>query len=187
MRNRRLIPAALALLLLFGACGGDGDEESTAAPSKVPVALVPPSLANGTLTLKDDAQAKKAFSELGERALVADGRLWQVRHGDRLVATLQVATVKTKVDLRDEEQRRAIVRHILPGTRREIDIDGVTVSMSESDDKTIFVWFARDLFQVMQVKTTKLDPEEIVTDLVAFQLKSPAWRGLPVEDELAEG
>lgn len=188
MRTQRVLPFVVAVLLAAAACGGGSDKKepsSAAPPPKVPTVLVPPSLVDGTLTLTDDRQARKTFSKLGERALVADGGLWQVRQGDRLVATLQIATVKTKVDLTDAEQRRAIVRHILPGSRQDIDVEGVTVSMSEAADKTIFVWFARDLFQVMQVKTTKLDPEKILSDLVAFQVESPAWRSLPAEDDEA--
>jgi hypothetical protein len=176
----RVLVALAAVTLLVGACGGDGGERPAVArpPAKVPVSLVPPSLTNGELTLTEDDQARKAFSELGERALVADGRLWQIRQGDQLVATLQVSTVKSKVDLRNERERTSIVRHILPGTRQEIDVDGLPISMSDSDDKTVFVWFGRDLFQVLQVKSTKLDPEAIVRDLVGFQAASPDWKAL---------
>lgn len=182
MSLRRLLPVVLALALVAGGCGGGGAGAARSAPPpEVPVALVPPAL--GTLTLTEDDQARDTFSKLGDRALVADGRLWQVRQGDRLVATLQVSTVKAKVDLAEPDQRNAIVRHILPGSRQEIDVSGVTVWMSEANDKSVFVWFARDLFQVLQVKSTKLEPEAVVGDLVAYQLQSPEWKGLRVDDE----
>jgi hypothetical protein len=173
---------ALAGAVLVGACGGGGDGGRRAAagpPPKVPVALVPMSFTTGDLTVSEDAQARKAFTKLRDNALVADGRLWQIRQTDRLVATLQVATVKTKVDLTDPEQRRSIVNHILPGGRQEIDVNGVAVSMSDANDKTIYVWFGRDLFQVLQVKSTKIDPEAVVTELVGYQVTSPAWKALP--------
>lgn len=182
MTLRRLLPVVLALGLLASACGGRAGADRTAPPPEVPVALVPPALSNGTLTLTEDDQARETFSKLGDRALVADGRLWQVRQGDRLVATLQVSTVKDKVDLAEEDQRAAIVKHILPGSRQEIDLSGVTVWMSEANDKSVFIWFARDLFQVLQVKSTKLDPEAVVSDLVAYQVTSPEWKGLGVDD-----
>ena len=176
----RLLAFVFAVALLLGACGGGGDDARAPAhpPSKVPVSLVPPSLTNGELVLTEDDQARKAFAELGDRALVADGRLWQIRKGEQLVATLQVSTVKTKVDLANEEERTSIVKHILPGRRQQIDVDGLSISMSDSDDKTVFVWFGRDLFQVLQVKSTKLDPEAIVRDLVGFQSASPEWKAL---------
>ena len=123
-------------------------------------------------------RSRKAFSKLSDRALVADGRLWQIRQADRLVATLQVSTVKTKIDLADADARRSIVAHILQGVRQEIDVKGLTVTMSDANDKTVFVWFGRDVFQVLQVKSTKLDPEAVVTELVGFQLQSPDWKGL---------
>lgn len=187
MTGRPLRAALVALAIVVGACGDGGGSEdgATAPPPKVPVALVPPSIASGALTVTEDGQAKEAFTKLGDNALVADGRLWQFRQDDRLVATLQVSTVKAKVDLADDEQRRSIVRHILPGTRRDIEINGLTVSMSDSNDKTVYVWFGRELFQVLQVKSTKLDPEAVVTELVGFQVQSPEWKALPVpEDEV---
>lgn len=179
---RRLRVVMVAVALVGGACGGGGDEARTAPPPEVPVALVPTALSNGTLTLTEDDQARETFSKLGDRALVADGRLWQVRQGDRLVATLQVSTVKDKVDLAENDQRAAIVKHILPGARQEIEVNGVTVWMSEANDKSVFIWFAQDLFQVLQVKSTKLDPEAVVSDLVAYQVTSPEWKGLDADD-----
>ena len=185
-RISRLVLAALLTLGLAGACGsgGDGDDVAAGPPPKVPLALVPPAFSAGELIVSEDDQARKAFSELGDNALVADGRLWQIRQAERLVATLQVATVKSKVDLTDAEQRRSIVNHILPGTRQEIDVRGVTVSSSDANDKTVYVWFGRDLFQVLQVKSTKIDPEAVVTELVDFQARSPEWRGLPAAGEV---
>ena len=177
MTARRLLLASV-LWIVVAACGGDEDAAPVRVPSKVPASLVPSALTNGALTLTQDDQARKAFAELGDRALIADGRLWQIRQGEQLVATLQVSTMKPKVDLRNEAERASIVKHILPGTRQEIDVNGQTVAMSDSNDKTVYVWFGRDLFQVLQVKSTKLDPEAIVRDLVGFQSTSPDWKGL---------
>ena len=182
MRGRALVVAAgmVVLVLVLGACGGGGGGASSAAPPpKVPLTLVPPSLSTGGLVLSEDGEARKAFTKLSDRALVADGRLWQIRQADRLVATLQVATVKAKVDLADADQRSTIVEHILPGTRQEIEVNGQTVAMSDANDKTVYVWFGRDLFQVLQVKSTKIDPEAVVTELVGYQVASPDWRALP--------
>jgi hypothetical protein len=177
--RRALAVLLAASTIALGACGrGGGPAARTDPPAKVPVAIVPPSLATGDLTFSEDPDARKTFSELSDRALVADGRLWQIRQGDRLVATLQVSTVKTKIDLSDADARASIVKHILPSARQEIDVNGLPVSMSDANDKTVYVWFGRDLFQVLQVKTTKLDPEAIVTDLVGYQLQSPDWKGV---------
>lgn len=186
MSGRRLPALVLIATVALGACGGRGEpEKASAPPPAVPVALVPPSLTNGGLTLSEDDQARKTFGKLSDRALVADGRLWQIREGDRLVATLQVSSVKTKIDLRDADQRATIVKHILPGARQEIDVNGLAVSTSDVNEKTMFVWFGRDLFQVLQIKSTKLDPEAIITELVGYQLQSPEWIGLPTADDVS--
>jgi hypothetical protein len=167
--------------VVAGACGGGGagGRASAGPPPKVPLTLVPPGFTTGGLTVTEDAQARKAFTKLKDNALVADGRLWQIRQADRLVATLQVATVKTKVDLANADQRRSIVNHNLPGARQEIDVNGVTVATSDANDKTVYVWFGRELFQVLQVKSTKIDPEAVVTELVGYQVQTPDWRALP--------
>ena len=169
---------ALAFALASAGCSGGKPDAAARPPAKVPMSLVPASLVNGelTLTITEDDQARKAFSQLSDRALVADGRLWQIRQDDQLVATLQVSTVKTKVDLANDDERTSIVKHILPGKRQEIDVNGLPVSMSDANDKTVFVWFGRELFQVLQVKSTRLDPEAIVRDLVGFQMNSPDWK-----------
>ena len=176
---RLRVIACLTFAVAFAACGG-GHDAAGRPPAKVPVAIVPPSLTGGNLTLTEDGKARKAFGRLSDRALVADGRLWQIRQGERLVATLQVSTLKTKVDLTDEDQRTAIIKHILPAKRQEIDVKGLTVSVSDSNDKTVYVWFGRDLFQVLQVKSTKLDPEALVTDLIGYEVLSPAWKALRI-------
>ena len=183
-RTVRYLSAVVLCLGLLGACGRGDDDVAARPPPKVPLALVPLGFSAGTLTVSEDSQARKAFTELGDNALVADGRLWQIRQAERLVATLQVATVKSKVDLTDAEQRRSIINHILPGARQEIDVNGVSVSSSEANDKTVYVWFGRDLFQVLQVKSTKIDPEAVVTELVDFQSHSPDWRALPAAGEV---
>jgi hypothetical protein len=178
---RRVLPLVLAAALAAAGCGRE--ERVVAPPPKVPIELVPPSLTTGGLAVSEDGQAKEAFAQLEDDALIADGRLWQIRQGERLVGTLQVSTMKTKVDLTDADQRRSIVNHILPGPKQEIEIRGLAVATSEANDKTVFVWFGRDLFELLQVKSTTIDPEAVVDELIAFQAESRAWKALPLEDE----
>ena len=188
----RLLIAALAAVLAVSTASGCGDDSNASAnadvaPAEVPNEVVPPALKSGEYSTRIDDQAKEAFTKLDEKALVADGRLWQIRQvsDDRLIGTLQISTVAARVDLLEQSQRDAIVNHILPGSKQEIEVGGLDVWASESNDKLVYVWFAKDLFQVLQLKGTNIDPEAIVQEIVAHQTASPAWKPLPqpAEDE----
>ena len=116
---RRIVPV-LAAVVVLGACGGGGDD---GVATKVESSLVPPTLADGALTLREDKTAHKAFANVGGQSLVDDGRLWAVRDGDQLVATLQMATLDSKV------------RFSAPGAYRlrAIASDGQTFSTYDVD------------------------------------------------------
>lgn len=179
---RRFLAAAFALSLM-AACGGGGggDSKTTPPPPKVPAQLVPLELSGAGVVLSEDASAKKAFRRVAQRALIAEGRLWQLRQTGRLVGTLQVASMKTKVDLREEDQREAIVSSVLAGSRQEIDVDGLPVFANQSDDKTVYVWFAKGIFEVLQLKGAKAAPEQVLTELIAFQRATPLWKRIELE------
>lgn len=174
---------AVALLLVtiaLAACGGSGS--SIAMPTKVSASLVPDALASGKLALAEDRSAHKRFAAAGSDSLVSDGRLWAVRDGNRLVATLQVSTLAPKVDLSDKREKAALVASILPGTRESFDVGDVRVVSVATEDKTVYLWFGASMFEVLQVKGNGIDPEKVLGELLAFQQASPAWHAAPAED-----
>ena len=173
---RRLFALALAVVLL-GACGSGSSDEPVA--TRVKPALVPSTLGDGTLTLKEDTTAHKAFANVGGQSLVDDGRLWAVREGDQLVATLQVATLDPKVDLGDEDEVEHLIRSILPGTKERFTVGDLSVVQVATDDKTIYLWFGDGMFQVFQIKGAAVEPEILLGELIAFQTASPDWTPPP--------
>jgi hypothetical protein len=181
----RLAAVALVLGALGAGCGGGGaGPERT--PSKVALELVPDTVNEGAFRLTEDDKARDAFSAIGSEALVADGRLFAIRDGDRLVGTLQLSTMKTKVDLTDDDQRASVISNVLPGTRETISVGPVSVIQAAGADKTVFVWFGRDLFQVLQLKPTAaspFDPEKVLSEIITYQTAQDAWDPLPRPDE----
>jgi hypothetical protein len=181
---RRAAAVAVALLSTTPlACGGGGDPTVGLPPPKVPVEIVPASLAQGKFSLSEDGKARKAFTTIGPRALVADGRLWAIRVGntDRLVGTLQVSTMKLKIDLTDPKQRNSVVNNIIPGAKENITVGDLQVVQSAGDDKTVYVWFGRELFEVLQLKRSEKDPidaETVLAEVIGFQTAQPNWKGL---------
>lgn len=183
MGIRRLLAV---LSCLAAACGGGASETlSDEPPPRVPDGLVPDALGAEELRVRPYAgeEAQRAFAEAGEQALVADGRLWEIRDGETLVGVLQISTLKNRVDLAEEDQRDAIVGRILSGGTTSIEVEAVTVFFSETEDQTKYVWFGRRLFEVLTLKSSAVEPEPIVTELVRFQLSREVWEPLPTPTE----
>lgn len=146
----------------------------------MPDGLVPAQLASGSLDVRlhDGKEANKAFSA-GEKSLVSDGKLWEVRRGTTLVGVLQVTTVKAKVDLTQPAQQAAILGNVLAGGTKHITIEGVDVSFAKTEDQVKYVWFGDDLFEVLTLKASKVNPEAILREVIEFQTSTDSWRPLP--------
>lgn len=181
---RRLASIAIAVLLAAGCGNGGGGAER--APTKVALELVPPAVNDGSFRLTEDDKARDAFESVGPNALVADGRLFTIRDGERLVGTLQLSTMKVKVDLTDLDQRETVINNVIPGSKETITVGPVSVVQAAGEDKTVFLWFGRDLFQVLQLKPTKaspFEPERILSEIITFQTGQDAWDPLPRADD----
>jgi hypothetical protein len=174
---------ALAIAVSTAACGsGDAVEIPLA---KVPASLVPAAIPSGGIKLfpNTDRETVEALASAGDRSLVADVKLWELRQGERLVGALQVATVIPKLDLTRTDNRQSVVRQIMPSTVSELTVADVDVAVTSSNDKVVYLWFSRGMFQVLQLKGSKLAPEEVLTQILAYQTASDAWHALPDEPE----
>jgi hypothetical protein len=172
--------AVFAVLTFVGACGG----KAAVLPPlpKVTAAMVPTAIASGGIKLypKEDPDTRKAFAGGGQKTLVSDARLWELRQGDRLVGALQVATVMPKLKLAKAAHRDAVLHQILPGNVGEIDVGDTHVWVAAANDKVVYVWFGTNTFEVLQLKGSKLSPEDVLTQLLTFQSTSPAWKPLRI-------
>lgn len=182
MKTVQRILAVVALVAALGSCGNDEPVETTTPPPSVPDAVVPATLA-GDIELREnlDDETLEAFANGGERSLVADGRLWELRQGPRLVGALQVSTVVDRIDLAETADRQSMLRQVLPGNLNQLLVHGVPVWATEANDKVVYMWFATDIFQVLQLKGSRLDPEAVLHDVIAHQRGSEDWLPLPPE------
>lgn len=174
----------LACALLLSACGGGGDGAS-AVPRRVPVALVPSRLLADSLGVFENrsASTRKVVQLKGEDSLVDDTRIWEVRRGQRLVGTLQISTVDPRVKLVDDDVRDRFARQLIVGQRQQIRVGDVEAYRAVNDDKTVVLWFARDLYLVLQTKGSELDTDMLFAELVEYQSDQPAWKPLPRDVE----
>ena len=167
MRPVLVISALGVAGLSLAGCGGKAP--IAAPPPAVPIQLAPTTLGTD-LALSEYAPARHTFAVAGKDSLVADGRLWQIRRGDTLVGTLQIATVKPSVSTARTRDRDAILQGIMTGSAFDtINVDNVTVATATAGDKNVYMWFGHNLFEVMQLKSTKLDPETVLHDVISFQ------------------
>lgn len=171
----------LAAVLTLAACGGDAEPEIP--PVAVDPALVPDGVDSGPVRFFEntDESTIDAFANAGETSLMADGRLWEVRRAERLVGTLQVTTLLPDIDLTDEGRRSNIVRGVMPGPVIRIRIDDVEVHALELADRAQYVWFGREVVQVLTVRSEEtVVPEDVLRGILAHQRRQPAWNPLPV-------
>lgn len=169
----------VALASVSAACGDDG--EPPAAPKRVPDDLVPARyLGEALLVLENtDDSTVEALANAEETTLAADTRVWEIRRGQRLVATLQISSVLPKVDLLDEDVRDRFVAQVIPGQVSRIRTGDVEVFTTSVNDKTTYLWFGSELFEILQTKDRELKPEELLAAVVQYQDDKAGWVPLP--------
>lgn len=184
-RSRRLAVLAAGLALALAGAGCGDEDASSQIPLPVPDDLVAPTYLDGSeegglLAIENTAAAtQEALANAGETTLVSDTRIWEIRRGQRLVATLQISTVLPKVDLLDEEVRDRFVGQVIPGQVSRIRSGDVEVFTTTVDDKTTYLWFGSELFEILQTKDRVLDPEALLAAVITYQDDKDGWVPLP--------
>lgn len=168
--RRSVVIIAVALGLgVLPACGSGPSRSQLVPPRQVPTELVPQTL-EGNLTLQEYMPARKAFAEAGVASLVSDGRVWAIRRGETLIGTLQISAVKNDVSVHNSRDRKAILQGVMTGVSYEtLDVGDVQVAASTAADRSLYMWFGDGIFEVLQLKGTKVDPDQVAGDVIAFQ------------------
>ena len=185
---RRLLAACvLAVALVTASCGDEPKEE--VLPPDVPDGLVPATVQEGKFAFFETElpTVRKSFANAGPDSLAADGRLWELRIGDRLIGVLQLSSLMPEVDLENQAHRSQIVGQLLPTARDQFEVDDVTVWSSAAREKTVYLWFSKNLFAVLTLKPgseDELDPEQVLTEVVAQNVASEAWDPLYIDDSI---
>lgn len=174
---RALLASISFAVTTVAGCGGD---EPEAAPPAVDVALAPERIGTDLALFENTEEATlAAFRNAGDRSLASDGHIWEIRRADRLIGTLQITTVLPKIDLADPEDRRKIVSAVIPGSPLLRRIAGVEVHTYEVDDRATFMWFAEDLYQVLQLKDREIeDYESVASEILRHQATISSFKPL---------
>ena len=179
MRSRSIRRLALFVALLAAtSCG----QSHPAPPDPVPLALAPTALLGNSLHLYQNTarDTLAAFRQDPKDALISDGKLWEIRRADRLIGTLEIATVKPDVNLERPSVRKNFTTNILIGATSDIRLVGQEVDTVDSDDGvSTLVWFGRGLFEVLQLKDTVVTGPQLATAIISYQQTRPEWSPLP--------
>jgi hypothetical protein len=173
---RRLVLVLIVVVVVAGACGGS--PKPLAAPP-IPTAAVPARVdAAGGLVMQPNASqdVQHAFRSVGPTSLVKEGRVWEVRQGERLVGLLELASIGRRADTRKEADRQAMRRQILVGEPAELDFSGVPVYETTDGALSTFVWFGRQMLGTLTIKG--VDADAVSNDLVTRILQSRHWPNL---------
>lgn len=180
------VVALVSLAVVGGACGNESRQ--VVAPKPVPDGLVPAKISSDALAFYESEveSARSAFTEAGPNSLAADGRLWELRTGDRLVGVLQLTTLLSDVDIQEQSHRDAIVKQLLPASRDRIDIGDVAVWTSTSSGRSTYVWFGDGMFAMLTVKPgtdDPIEPEGVLQDVLDHMVGSDSWKYVYFDEE----
>jgi hypothetical protein len=168
----------LSAAVALSACGGGPRQVNVAV--RVPLGQEPSTIGS-SLTLSEYTGDRKAFANAGKDSLVYDGRLWEIHDGHLLVGTLQVATVTPDISLTNGSDRSEVLNGVLDGVQpATIQVDGVGVAVSNAPQRTLYVWFGRSVFEVMQLDDARVNPEQILNQVISYQRQTGLLHPEPV-------
>ena len=97
------------------------------------------------------------------------------------MGALQITTVVPKLDLAHKQDRESLLHQIMSTSVNELEVGDLPVWATSSNDKVVYIWFGRGLFEVLQLKGSRLEPEKVLQDIVTYQAGTRAWVPLPPE------
>lgn len=169
---RRCVAAALALAAMgAGACGGQRSAEvprARAGSAEVRSDSVPQTL-NGLVTQEVDVTSQ--FAQAKDRAYVTGVRLWSLREGERLRATLEVARFATDARPESRRFRDTVVSQVGQTAPRLRKVGDQEVFVTPGNRQTIFMWFRGIYFIVLSASVEYRDPRSLLR--VAVQEVKP--------------
>lgn len=149
-RLRRLRPRAVQpgsammvvlLAMLMSGCAQQAGLEGASAPVSYPDRIAPE--APDTLLgykFQRELEAESAYTNVGNRALVSDGRVWTVRKGEVVEGSLQVSLLRKDLDGRDASVQ-AQVEKGLGGAFQDEQIGYVTLRTRNLPEQRLYLWF----------------------------------------------
>jgi hypothetical protein len=180
-RPRRLVAAVLAATaVLTGAAGCKVEPDLKTRPVSLafPSGLVPTALDG--MTVQPEPSAQASFARIGKNSAVAHGEVWTLRQDGLVVGSIQVSQLKGGLSTKTDRVRagiRAAVNNIPFRWFKVLDRQWVGVQPQPQLD--IYLWIPQlpatqrdDVYVVAQLKSTVANPDQVITDLIAYEEKA---------------
>lgn len=174
---RRSAAALVLGAIVLAGCG----KQAPPAPDPVPMGLAPATVLKNELQLhlNDSPETAAAFHQDDNLSLISDGKLWEVRRNDRLVGTLEIATLKPNVDVARASVRNHITNPILVGATSSLRLAGQEVTtVTREDGVSTLVWFGKHLMEILQLKDQTVTGPQLAQAIIEYQQTQPAWTPL---------
>lgn len=163
---RRVVAVSVVVgcLSVTGACGRSKPAvvPTTAEQQPLEVAedLVPGDFFPGlSVTTEDVAELEK---KAGSTSYLASTRLWAVRAGEHLRATLQVSRFVPDARPEDEAFRERIVGQISSSGSRERVLGGQAVFATSANQQPLYIWFRGPSLFVLSVAADYPEPRAVL-------------------------
>ncbi len=158
---------ALAVLVAGAAACSDGAQ---ALPQPVlPPRILPPVIEG--FDVREETAAAKAFRTSYDVSLVADGKVFTLRKGGEVQASLQISVLKRQYNTRKEAVRRGIRGSIEKQDYRWFKVMDQWVGEQRLEEIALYLWMppGGTLFEVLVVKPELGIPKQLLSSIITYQ------------------
>lgn len=166
MRTARLFTVLFAAAVAVAGCAETPRAASVAgagrAASEVPASFVPDSLAGLEAAPEDITRLEK---EAGDESYLSSARLWSLREGERLRATLQVGRFvpDAGADREDEDEFRSLIVSQIGQSEPRLRVLGdEEVYVTVANAQPVYIWFRGRLLFILSVDSSLPEPRALL-------------------------
>jgi hypothetical protein len=135
-------------------------------PTEVRADLVPKVFVGLNANLEDVATLEK---EAGKTSYLAHTRLWALRQGDRLRATLQVSTFVPNSNPDDHAFQDTLVSQIAEASWRSRMLGGLRVFVTSANHQPMYIWIKDDVLFVLSIAAGFPSPRAALRQTMGLQ------------------
>lgn len=128
----------VAVLALGVACSAPPVPRNVPQPDAVAASAVPGEL-GGLAAQPEDVEGQ--FEQVASRAWLSDVKMWSLRQGSELRATVQVGSIARDAELDDEDFRAEVINGVGTTAPRPRLIASRPVWITSGNNQTLAIWF----------------------------------------------
>lgn len=163
MKAVAFIAGVAVLVAVPGGCSSEAPASvptrRDGGPQEVRPDLVPAQLAGLNATTEDVTGLEK---EAGKTSYLASTRLWALRSGERLRATLQISSFVADSEPGNERFQATVVAQIAESRWRPRVLGGVRVYVTAANQQPVFIWFRGTSLFVLSIAVDQPTPRSVL-------------------------